>query len=89
MAVSFRSGSLARNARGKDRRHRGRRDRGGIGDIIVHEYRPMRGPSMDNLTDIAAFVRVVELGSFTRAADDLDLSKAVVSKYLTRLEERL
>ena len=44
---------------------------------------------MDALTDIAVFVRVVERGSFTLAADDLDLSRAVVSKYLSRLEERL
>jgi DNA-binding transcriptional LysR family regulator len=44
---------------------------------------------MDALADIAVFVRVVERGSFTLAADDLSLSRAVVSKYLTRLEERL
>ncbi len=44
---------------------------------------------MDNLTDVAVFVRVVERGSFTLAADDLALSRAVVSKYLSRLEERL
>lgn len=44
---------------------------------------------MDNLADIAVFVKVVERGSFTRAAEELELSKAVVSKYLTRLEERL
>ena len=44
---------------------------------------------MENLADIAVFVRVVERGSFTRAADELGLSRAVVSKYLTRLEERL
>src|SRR3954468_10616250 len=44
---------------------------------------------MENLADIAVFVRVVERGSFTLAADDLDLSRAVVSKYLSRLEERL
>lgn len=44
---------------------------------------------MDNLADIAVFVKVVEKGSFTKAADELELSKAVVSKYLTRLEERL
>jgi DNA-binding transcriptional LysR family regulator len=35
------------------------------------------------------FVRVVERGSFTLAADDLSLSRAVVSKYVSRLEERL
>jgi DNA-binding transcriptional LysR family regulator len=44
---------------------------------------------MDNLADIAVFVRVVERGSFTLAAEDLELSRAVVSKYLSRLEERL
>ena len=42
---------------------------------------------MENLADIAVFVRVVQRGSFTLAADDLDLSRAAVSKYLTRLEE--
>jgi DNA-binding transcriptional LysR family regulator len=44
---------------------------------------------LENLADIAVFVRVVERGSFTLAADDLRLSRAVVSKYLSRLEERL
>jgi len=44
---------------------------------------------MENLADIAVFVRVVERGSFTLAAEDLQLSRAVVSKYLSRLEERL
>lgn len=44
---------------------------------------------MDALTDIAVFVRVVERGSFTLAANDLALSRAVVSKYLSRLEDRL
>jgi DNA-binding transcriptional LysR family regulator len=44
---------------------------------------------MDNLTDIAVFVRVVARASFTLAADDLGLSRAVVSKYMTRLEKRL
>lgn len=44
---------------------------------------------MDTLTDIAVFVRVVACNSFTRAADELELSRAVVSKYVARLEERL
>lgn len=44
---------------------------------------------MENLLDTAVFVKVVELGSFTRAAGKLELSKAVVSKYVSRLEQRL
>jgi len=44
---------------------------------------------MDNLSDIAVFVQVVDSGSFTAAADRLSLSKSVVSKYVTRLEDQL
>jgi len=44
---------------------------------------------MENLTDIAVFVQVVESGSFTAASDRLGLSRSVVSKYITRLEDRL
>jgi DNA-binding transcriptional LysR family regulator len=44
---------------------------------------------MELLTGIAVFVRVVESGSFTAAATRLDLSKSVVSKHVTRLEEHL
>jgi DNA-binding transcriptional LysR family regulator len=44
---------------------------------------------LDTLTDIAVFVQVVDSGSFTAAAERLELSKAVVSKYVTRLENRL
>jgi DNA-binding transcriptional LysR family regulator len=45
--------------------------------------------AMENLTDIAVFVRVVESSSFTAAADKLGLARSVVSKRVTRLEERL
>lgn len=41
------------------------------------------------LNDIAVFLTVVQAGSFTAAAERLDLSKSVVSKYVTRLEDRL
>ena len=34
---------------------------------------------MREQSDIAVFVRVVDLGSFTKAADALELSKAAVS----------
>jgi len=44
---------------------------------------------MESLTDIAVFVQVVDSGSFTAAAERLDLSKSVVSKYVTRLEDHL
>jgi DNA-binding transcriptional LysR family regulator len=44
---------------------------------------------MQNLTDIAIFVKVVELASFTAAADALGMSQPVVSKAVTRLEEKL
>jgi DNA-binding transcriptional LysR family regulator len=44
---------------------------------------------MNTLSDVAVFVRVVELGSFTKAADALAMSKAAVSKYVNRLEQRL
>ncbi len=44
---------------------------------------------MQTISDIAVFVAVVEHGSFTAAAEQLELSKAVVSKYVGRLERRL
>lgn len=44
---------------------------------------------MEHLSDIAVFVRVVEAGSFTAAADKLGLSQSAVSKSVNRLEERM
>ena len=44
---------------------------------------------MQNLTDIAVFVQVVDSGSFTAAAERLGLTRSVVSKYISRLEDRL
>lgn len=44
---------------------------------------------MQSLTDIAVFVKVVELSSFTAAAEALQMSQPVVSKAVTRLEEKL
>jgi DNA-binding transcriptional LysR family regulator len=46
-------------------------------------------PTDPALTDVAVFVRVVETGSFTAAADALEVSKAAVSKYVSRLEAAL
>lgn len=44
---------------------------------------------MDPLADIAVFVSVIDAGTFTAAADRLDTSKSVVSKTVSRLEQRL
>ena len=44
---------------------------------------------IDTLPDTRVFVAVVEHGSFTAAAEALSLSKAVASKYVSRLEHRL
>ncbi|MDX1813043.1 MAG: LysR family transcriptional regulator, partial [Gammaproteobacteria bacterium] len=44
---------------------------------------------MENLEDISVFVEVVKANSFTTAAKELNLSRSVVSKYITRLEQRL
>lgn len=44
---------------------------------------------MDTLQEMRTFLSVVETGSFTQAAEQLGLSKAVASKQVIRLEERL
>jgi DNA-binding transcriptional LysR family regulator len=44
---------------------------------------------VDRLDDMIAFIRVVESRSFTAAAERLGLSKSVVSRRLTELENRL
>jgi DNA-binding transcriptional LysR family regulator len=44
---------------------------------------------MDTLDGMKAFAAVAETGSFTEAARHLRLSRALVSKYVARLEDRL
>lgn len=44
---------------------------------------------MDRFLEMKVFAAVVEAGSFTAAADVLDMSKAAVSRYVAELEERL
>ena len=41
---------------------------------------------MDRLTALHVFVTIVEQGSLSRAAENLDMSRAKVSRYLTQLE---
>jgi len=45
--------------------------------------------SSPDLIDVLAFVRVVETGSFARAAERMGLSKPVLSRRVARLEQRL
>ncbi|MCF8206406.1 MAG: LysR family transcriptional regulator [Methylotenera sp.] len=44
---------------------------------------------MDRLSAMQAFVRVVEAGTFTKAADSLDLPKATVTRLIQTLETHL
>ena len=44
---------------------------------------------MDKLRAITVYRRVIELGSFTAAAEDLNLSKAAISKNIKELEKYL
>jgi len=44
---------------------------------------------MDRLEAMRLYTRIVELGSFTAAADDLDLPRATVTHAIKRLEARL
>jgi DNA-binding transcriptional LysR family regulator len=45
--------------------------------------------AFDRLEAMRAFCRIVELGSFTRAADSLDLAKTTVSGQVAALEVHL
>jgi DNA-binding transcriptional LysR family regulator len=44
---------------------------------------------MDKLQEMASFVAVVDAGSFVRAAEATDLSKAAISRHVADLEQRL
>ena len=44
---------------------------------------------MDRFYAMRAFVQVVDSGSYTRAARQLDLHKATVSQQIRQLEDRL
>jgi DNA-binding transcriptional LysR family regulator len=46
-------------------------------------------PPMDRFQEMQVFVRIAERGSFTQAADDLQLPRATVSNLIQRLEARL
>ena len=44
---------------------------------------------MDRIETMKAFISVYEEGGFTRAANKLDMSNQLVSKYVSDLEEHL
>ena len=44
---------------------------------------------MDAISDMQAFVRIVELGSFSSAAQDLQIPKSTLSRRIRKLEDRL
>ena len=44
---------------------------------------------MDRLQSMRVFSKVVELGSFARAAQQLEMSNAVVTRYVADLESHL
>ena len=44
---------------------------------------------MRRFKDLEAFIAVVEAGSFTAAAERLDIAKSAVSRRVSSLEERL
>jgi DNA-binding transcriptional LysR family regulator len=53
--------------------------------MVLHD---MEHSSVD-LLDVLAFVRVVETGAFSRAAERMGMSKSIVSRRVARLEEQL
>lgn len=53
--------------------------------MVLH---PMERSTTD-LTDVVAFVRVAEAGSFARAATRMGVSKSIVSRRVARLESQL
>jgi len=58
-------------------------------EIVDSMFAVRRQLAVDRLTNMEAFVRVVNAGSFTTAAQRWGLSKAAVSKYIGALEAHL
>ena len=50
---------------------------------------PATEKTLDTLTSMKVFAAVVDCGSFAAAADRLDISRAMASKYISHLEARL
>src|SRR5690242_20868726 len=67
--------------------HRARRRRIDKCSIITNTFQA--GSTMDRLHAMRLYARIVELGSFTAAADDLALPRATVTHTIKALESRL
>src|SRR5260364_269242 len=52
-------------------------------------WRQWRSGTMDKLSSLRAFVKVVESGSFAEAGRQLRLSRSAISKYIGELEASL
>lgn len=57
--------------------------------ILDRPFATVNNAAMERLAGLEAFVRVVETGSFTRAAADLQTAKSSVSETVRALEDRL
>jgi len=55
----------------------------------VQKSQTITGNGMDQIQAMKIFIRIAELESFSRAAEDLNLPRATVSTTLKRLEQRL
>ncbi|MET0891133.1 MAG: LysR family transcriptional regulator [Stenotrophomonas maltophilia] len=69
----------------------GARDKRGLPARIVCRIQTIspRGMQMDRFDAMQAFARVVETGSFTKAADTLHMSRTTVTQLVQHLEARL
>ncbi len=56
---------------------------------IAKESKEAKASNMNQVEDMQTFVRVVEAGSITKAAEQMDTVKSAVSKRLSELEKRL
>src|SRR5215471_19281137 len=62
---------------------------GGTGGARIRARTQREASSMDKLTQITTFVRVVEHGGFSAAARDLQVAPSVVTTQIQALEQQL
>jgi DNA-binding transcriptional LysR family regulator len=56
---------------------------------MMPAFRTSASPRMDRITAMSAFVRVVEAGNFSKAADSLDVPRPTVTRLIQGLESEL